>query len=166
MTRGSILVFLSPFVVIQARRLLRGKSLPQAQDAFIAEVSSLAGRARSLFVSLTGWEQVLVIALAALCGYVLFICLLLPLHSWDAISTWAFKAKVIFYNKTIFVEDFLDPARFSPLTSYPLLVPLSENYIFNMVGELNEHCVKIIFALLYSVLVLNVYWASIIKPRH
>ncbi len=81
-----------------------------------------------------------------------------PLSSWDDRAIWGSKAKIIYYEKTIKAEGFTDQFRLHPHKDYPLLVPLSEYYIFSMLKHVNDRLIKVIFPGLFFSLVIIVYF--------
>ncbi len=71
--------------------------------------------------------------------YVFWRSLNIPVIDWDAVSIWAFNAKVFFYDQT------LDHAKYIPHASYPLHVCFAEAWIALNLGSWNDVLIKIIF---------------------
>ena len=82
-----------------------------------------------------------------------FQALFKPMFTYDALSIWAFKATVFFKEQTIFTDDFYNSNRLHYHPKYPLLIPLTENWIYNCLGCVNDRLVKIIFPLFYISLI-------------
>lgn len=78
--------------------------------------------------------------------YVFWRALNIPIYSWDAIASIAFKAKVFFFEKTIpNLKNF--PSVSHP--SYPIHVPLIQTWIALNLGVWNEQLIKIIFPIAF-----------------
>lgn len=91
-------------------------------------------------------RTLLILAIAFISFEIVYVCwraLSLPIHSWDAIATSAFKAKVFFFEASI-----PNPARL-PHPSYPLHIPLIEAWIAFVLGSWDDLRVKIIFPLYF-----------------
>jgi len=71
-----------------------------------------------------------------------------PLQSFDACAIWGMKAQVLFDQQGIYGEDFFDPERLHAHQRYPLLIPLSESFLYHFVG-FEDRYVKILFPALF-----------------
>lgn len=80
-----------------------------------------------------------------------------PLRSFDARAIWAFKAKVIYHEQSLYGEAFLEAERLHAKTRYPQLVPLAEVFISHSVGSFAERAFKALFPMYYASLLLLVY---------
>lgn len=98
-------------------------------------------------------EIFLIIVIVVSIGLVSFQALLKPMFTYDALSIWAFKAKIFFKEQSIFTDDFYDSDRLHYHPRYPLLIPLVENWIYNCLGCVNDRLVKVIFPLFYISLI-------------
>lgn len=86
--------------------------------------------------------------------YAFWRALNIPIHTWDAIASIAFKAKVFFFEKSLFhLKDT------PPHPSYPLHVSLSQTWITLNLGAWSDQYIKIIFpfALLSFIAVYNYF---------
>jgi len=148
LTKTNILLLLLPFFIVQAYFCVTKKNI-------VFKSKSISHRIGQ--IGLHGKEAVLTVYLVLLCLIMLFACLSFPIYSYDARAVWSFKAKIIFYQHSVFNDDFLDQYRFHPNTAYPLLMPLCQSFIYNILGSVDEYLVKILFALFYISLVLFIY---------
>jgi hypothetical protein len=76
---------------------------------------------------------------------VLYLTTSSPMLYWDERFTWAFKAKVIFYEGTPYSPAFLDPERFHIWRQYPLLIPTLEAFVAGAIGSFDEATIKFVF---------------------
>lgn len=74
--------------------------------------------------------------------FVLWRSLNIPIESWDAVATTAFKAKVFFFDGSIHRLNL-------PHASYPLHIPFTEAWIAFNLGTWHEILVKIIFPIAF-----------------
>lgn len=163
LNRMNILLLISPFFIIQSyylsktdidifSRIIKSIRMFKIRDFFL--------KVRTISLKINILELLSIIYLVLLCFIILFTCLATPMYTWDSRATWGFKAKVLFNKQTIFTDDFFDPYRFHPNTPYPILIPLAENFFYNMLGYLDDYLVKVIFALFYITLVIFIYIAQ------
>ena len=101
------------------------------------------------------------LTLIALILFILFLifsdALIQPMHTWDERAFWAFKAKILYHEGTIFSMDFFDADRVHPHKHYPLLIPLVESWIYIVLGHIDDRLVKVIFPLFFTSLLLILY---------
>ncbi len=71
--------------------------------------------------------------------YVFWHAMNVPISTWDAIATVAFKAKIFYYEKS------LPPLNFLPHKTYPLLVPLLQTWVTLNLEQWSDQLIKIIF---------------------
>lgn len=159
LNRMNIFLLISPFFILQSyylskedidfSRIIKLVSLPK--------ISNFLLKVRAITIKINILESLSIIYLILLCFIMLSVCLITPMYTWDSRATWGFKAKALFNNHTIFADDFFDGYRFHPNTPYPLLIPLAENFFYNLVGGVDDYAVKIIFALFYINLIIFIY---------
>lgn len=92
--------------------------------------------------------------------FVLWCSLNIPVQSWDAVATSAFKAKVFFFDGSIHRLNL-------PHASYPLHIPFTETWTALILGRWHETLIKIIFpATFFSYAILHYsYLKSLTSPR-
>ena len=84
-----------------------------------------------------------------------------PIFERDGIGIWLTKAKMIYLDKTIYTENFLDPHRIHDHPRYPLFLPILEAAYFFTNG-INERTVKIITVFIWF-LILGVLFETLYK---
>jgi hypothetical protein len=93
-----------------------------------------------------GWW---LIALALQIVVVVWACYRLWL-GWDALLIWEFKARIAFLSGgAIPLSHFENPTGVWPHTSYPLLLPLAEAWIYNWLGRPDQELVKLLLPFFY-----------------
>jgi hypothetical protein len=98
------------------------------------------------------WLKVMALSLIALALVTaLFQALAFPMHMWDSIVIYGFKAKILFQQQTFKTAAFLDPSVLHYSTDYPLLLPYLEAGFYRWLGHPDDRVIRILFA---------VYWAS------
>jgi len=90
---------------------------------------------------------------------VFFAALIKPIFHWDPFVSWSFKAKIFFMDEAIRLDFFHDTTKDFTFPDYPLLVPLTETWLFTSLGEWNDALVKVIFPLYYVCLLIIFYSA-------
>ena len=122
------------------------------QRASVKEIRSEApGRKGGLLHRLLrGFILLLVIASIAT-------CMSLPLSSWDAVVLWGYKAKILYTERTIPRSYFTDNTTHFTNPGYPLLIPLSEAFVYLGLGRVDEGWVKLLFPLFYLCLIVVFY---------
>ncbi|MDQ3009579.1 MAG: hypothetical protein M3X11_02595 [Acidobacteriota bacterium] len=95
-----------------------------------------------------GW---LLLALGLLqTGVVAWLCFWRVL-GWDGLFNFESKARLAFLNGGVIpLEFFSDPTRTWTLQSYPLLLPLTESWLYLWLGRADQELVKIIFVLFFA----------------
>lgn len=81
-----------------------------------------------------------------------------PMASWDDRAVWTAKAKIIYYEQTVKGTGLTDTYRLHPHKNYPLLVSLSEFYIFSMLGKVRDRIVKILFVGIFACLAILLFY--------
>lgn len=69
-----------------------------------------------------------------------------PMASYDGRAIWNYKAKILFHERTVFSESFLDQYRIHYHPDYPILVPLSQFSFYNFLGHVDEDQVRFMFS--------------------
>ncbi len=94
---------------------------------------------------------IVIIAIQVIC--VLIVCLEQPENSWDGMARWGFKAKVIYSEKSVYVDYFNGSHYAFSHPYYPLSVPLEMVNIYLFLGEANDRMVKLVFFLYFVMLI-------------
>lgn len=94
-------------------------------------------------------EIILMLMILLSVGLVGFNALFLPMHEWDAIAIWGYKAKVLFQEPIKNSGYFLDLSKSYSHLNYPLLLPFTEVWFYSILGRVDDRLVKIIFPLLF-----------------
>ncbi|NQU99446.1 MAG: glycosyltransferase family 39 protein [Parcubacteria group bacterium] len=153
----NILLLVSPFIFVKLYYSFRSGIAKSIRTHNIFKIKDFFAERRRIFKEMRVVEKLLVVFMILLCLIMLLVCLLMPMYTYDSRATWGFKAKILFNEQTIFTDDFLDPYRFHPNISYPILIPLVENFFYNMLGRVDDYSVKVIFALFYISLLFFLY---------
>lgn len=116
---------------------------------------------RDLQPSLTGeagWRwQVL---LAAQLAFIFYVSYRVGL-GWDALLIWEFKARVAHFNGGVIpLAFFTNPTGIWPHTAYPLLLPLTEAWLYGWLGHPSQALVKWLFPFFYLAAVGLLFAAS------
>ena len=70
---------------------------------------------------------------------------------WDGLLNWEIKARYAFLNSGVLPSAYyVDAARVFSHPEYPLLIPMTETWLYLWMGEANQFWVKIIFPLFYA----------------
>ncbi len=91
--------------------------------------------------------------------HVLLSSLALPLDYWDSWAIYGFKAKAIYFTKTVPIDFFSDHTKAYANLDYPLLLPLVESWIYMAISSWNDQIVKIIFPLYFLSFVIVFYFS-------
>lgn len=107
------------------------------------------------------FEKLLFSLLSFNVAYTFFRALMKPVESYDSVSIWALKAKVLYMAKTIPADFFhrISASFHGIHPDYPLLVPFSEVWFYTFLGNFNDYLVKIIFPLNFLAFLLIFYSA-------
>ncbi len=150
MTIGIPLTFVTISLSILA--LTKLKKNPPSADAnrplWAADPESLASPRLPYMISgLIMWTYVLYNVI-----FVLWCSLNIPVQSWDAVATVAFKAKIFFFDRSIHQLSL-------PHFSYPLHVSFLQSWIALNMGRWDECVINIIFPLTFlAYLILHYYF--------
>lgn len=68
-----------------------------------------------------------------------------PMHMWDSIVIYGYKAKILFYKETFRTEAFLDPSVLHINADYPLLIPYLEAGFYRWLGHPDDRAVRLLF---------------------
>jgi len=92
--------------------------------------------------------------------YLFWHALKVPIHAWDSIATIAFRAKILFHDKSFI--HFQSP----PHPYYPLHTPLLQTWISLNLGTWSEQLTKIIFPCTFlSFLTINYFFLKTLTTR-
>lgn len=83
--------------------------------------------------------------------------LALPMHMWDSIVIYGFKAKILFLQQTFKTPAFTDPEVIHYSADYPLLIPYLEAGFYRWLGHPDDRVVRLLFA---------GYWAAWLGILH
>jgi hypothetical protein len=72
--------------------------------------------------------------------------LALPMHMWDSIVIYGFKAKILFLQKTLKTPAFMDSEVIHYSADYPLLIPYVEAGFYRWLGHPDDRVVRLLFA--------------------
>lgn len=101
---------------------------------------------------------------ALICGigfqvlHAFFKALIKPMDSFDSIGNFAFKSKMFFMQGHIPYELFLNRSIDIAHPDYPLLIPLSEAWVYMFLGNWNDLLVKAMFPLFFVSLLIILYF--------
>lgn len=147
--RPSLLMLIIPVVLLNLYVPLRRRIAQRSDRPLMPDIRAWFVARRRCCIDASVVRIIAVSFIVLLCVLMIAACVFLPLYTWDSRAIWSFKAKVIFSQGTVLNSDFLDISRFHPHQSYPLLVPLAQNFFYLMLGTADEYLVKILFALMY-----------------
>lgn len=132
---------------------LAGKARPRTRTNEKEKTSGILQGSKAFGLT----EAALGLYIGWLCFMMFFACLALSRYSWDSRAVWAFIAKIIYHNGTVLTPDYLDPLRYHPAPFYPILMPLTENIFYHVIGGVDEYGVKVIYAFFYAAYVILFY---------
>lgn len=70
---------------------------------------------------------------------------------WDGLFNFEIKARLAFLNGGVLPLDFFsDPTRSWTLQSYPLMLPLTESWLYLWLGQADQQLVKILFPMFFA----------------
>jgi len=109
------------------------------------------------------WEITLFSLISIQTLYNFFRALAKPIESHDAISIYGIKSKMMYLSKAVSSDFFSNLSSFfqGSHPDYPLLIPLSETWVYTFLGRFNDLLVKAIFPMFYLSFVFVFY--SILK---
>lgn len=112
-------------------------------------------------------EKIFLVLIICQCLHVYFYATAATfLPYWDSVSQWGFKAKVFFLESRIPVEMFNDSSYHFLNPAYPLLLPLSETFIYKIFGAVNEGAANLISPCFFiSILILFYYHIKSMSSR-
>lgn len=113
------------------------------------------------------FERVLIFGIGFQIFHAFFKALIKPMDSFDSIGNFAFKAKMFFTERYVPYELFLQRSIDIQHPDYPLLVPLSETWVYMFLGSWNDLLVKTLFPMFFVALLVIFYFAlkRIIEKR-
>ncbi|MDB4349596.1 hypothetical protein OAA99_01425 [Omnitrophica bacterium] len=154
----SLLVFLSILFTTKKKKDLNTSPVDEqaaAKDASLPETHPAKNLMRVLYVLLG-------LYILYYLFYIFWRGLNIPINTWDALSSVAFKAKVFFYERSLFhLKD--TPAH----PSYPILIPLAQAWVALNLGAWSDQLVKIVFPVttLCLVIIHNYFLTSYTNKR-
>jgi hypothetical protein len=98
--------------------------------------------------------------IAAILIFLLVDSLSFPLSTFDACAIWGMKARILADQGSIFLEDFWEPARLHAHQRYPLLIPLAQQFLWQLAGSREEWVIRLIFPFFFASLLLVFYSMS------
>ena len=81
---------------------------------------------------------ILIFLIAIQTFFVAFVAMARPLAYWDSWVTWSMKARAIFLAQAITPTVYADVSRAVTHLDYPLLLPLNEAWLFQMIGAADD----------------------------
>ena len=87
-----------------------------------------------------------------------FKALIKPMHSFDSIGNFAFKAKMLFMEGHVPYELFLNRSIDIQQADFPLFIPLSETWVYMFLGKWNDLLVKTLFPMFFVALLVIFYF--------
>jgi 4-amino-4-deoxy-L-arabinose transferase-like glycosyltransferase len=108
---------------------------------------------------LGGWELLFVAVITVETILVGFAALVVPLQAWDSWVNWASRARVLFLDQSLSAAVYNDPSRLPTNLSYPLLLPLQEDWFFVWAGGADERAVGLVSLFFFLSLVL-LFWSA------
>ncbi len=133
--------------------LVRGISLEAAcwilvlPAAFgIFNMARMAWRARKIPSNFARplWEWLALVWLTLQIFFVGWIALAQPLTYWDSWVAWGIKARTIFFTQTLSSAVHADATRSVTHLDYPLLLPLTEAFLFQWLGAADDRWIGIL----------------------
>jgi hypothetical protein len=108
-------------------------------------------------------ERGLIVAIASAVVFAFVLVASKPFDTWDAVTTWGFKAKVLSHEQTIYTDAFLDQdgslTRIRPRPQYPLGWPMLEHLAGLFAGGFDETKLKLVGAMFFGLLIMAMYAA-------
>ncbi len=151
-------------IVARTRRARTSAAAPAAATTSAAPPISTASPASLGASAPTARRRALelaaIVVLLAVSALVVVLGYALPLYKFDAWAQVGFKAKVFFETRQLDGFFGRDDLLHYQNADYPLLVPLLETWVAILIGQWNEHVVKLPIALLYPAL-LALFCASL-----
>ncbi len=133
----------------------------------IASIATLTKRKKRVyekrlsFLRLNMAEYLLIFLISFQSLYNFFRALIKPVESYDAVGIYGLKAKMLFLAGGISGNFFKELAAFfhGAHPDYPLLIPLSQTWVYTFLGRFDDLAVKVIFPLFYISFLLVFYGA-------
>lgn len=111
------------------------------------------------FRKLTILQQILVLVIVYVLVVIILNIVASPMHAWDAIAMWAYKAKVYLNNSNIGISDFVGDTKKHP--DYPPLIPTLYALFGIYFGKFSTNFIKTVdIIFLTSALGLFLYYTS------
>lgn len=146
LTLTHVLLLLSPFMVLSVVVGWKRWSSINTQTA-VAPLSS--------------WEKTMMALILSSALFAFVFAMSKPFDVWDAITTWGFKAEVLYHEQTVYAEALLDRAddltRIQPRPQYPLGWPLQQLLAALFLGRFDAAPIKFVVGLFFGLLMLATY---------
>lgn len=81
----------------------------------------------------------------------------LPLLGFDSRAHWAFKTKILHFERTFRSESFFESERIHPQVRHPLLLPISQVVVTLTIGDYDDRLIKLPFVLIFLGMILLYY---------
>jgi hypothetical protein len=106
------------------------------------------------------WLTVILIALLLLnIAWVTLVGVARPLTDWDSWVTWGMKARAIFVDGGLVPGRYFNPSLSVTNFDYPLLIPLSEAWLYQRIGRADDQAAVFLFPPFYIALLVVFYSA-------
>jgi len=108
-------------------------------------------RFRFALRGLSGFEKVIVSLISFQVAYTFFRALIRPLEAYDSVAIYGLKSKIIYLAGTVPADffDFVMKHFQGAHPDYPLLLSMSETWVYVFMNSFNDFLVKWIFPLAY-----------------
>jgi len=83
-----------------------------------------------------------------------------PAYQFDSRAIWLQKAKILYHERTIFSDAVVDIARNHPHPRYPLLLPMTQSWVFYHMQETDDRAGRLLFLLFFVGLLAATYELS------
>jgi len=144
--RPAIFIILLPWVIVLSLSLFLGRP-------------GTKRRSSKKRIKLSPMEMALCGGLGIEIFLSFFRSLIRPLASYDSIAIYAVRAKAIFLAGGIPQDFFSGITQSFPNSSYPLMLPISEAWIYAFLGRVGDLAVKIVFPLFFLAMLAVFFYA-------
>lgn len=110
---------------------------------------------------LSSWETTMMVLILGSVLFAFVFAMSKPFDVWDAVTTWGFKAHVLYHEETVYTESLLNRAdaltRIQPRPQYPLGWPLQQHLVALFLGRFEAAPIKFVVGLFFGLLMLATY---------